>query len=208
VTEVSTSSHARARRRGLTALAAAAGTAGLMSVAGCGIQPTALKVVGSAPTLQAADDVAGSAGTGSGTNQYELYFFRNGRLSPVVRYTNQTVGPDLVFSALIKGPDPTDQSEGFSSVIPQNLSVVSDIARDQEWNYEYSQDLTLAEKAEIVCTVQADLGAPSVGTSSADGNQVWNNCNDFTDDYGAPAALATDGSAFPSPSYTAQQSGN
>jgi hypothetical protein len=201
VTEASSSSHARPRRRGLAALAAA-GTAGLVGVAGCGIQSTGMKVVGAAPTLQAANDVAGSAGAGSGANQYQLYFFRNGKLSPVLRYTDDTVTQDMVLGALIKGPDSSDQSEGFSSVIPQGLSVVSVTARDQLWNYQYSQDLTYAEKAEIVCTLQADVGAPSVGTVTNEGTQIWDQCDDFTDDYGAPAVLATGGATFPSPAGT------
>lgn len=179
----------RSRRRGLAALAAA-GTAGLVGVAGCGIQSTDLKVVGSAPTLQAANDIGSTSG-GSGSNQYELYFFRDGRLTPVLRYTDETVDRDLVLEALIKGPDSTDQSEGFTSEIPAGLQIATYTADDQEWNYQYTQPLTTPEKAEIVCTVQVDLGAPSVGTISPGGDPVWNNCSDFTEDYGAPAALPT-----------------
>jgi len=181
--------HARSRRRGLAALAAA-GTAGLVGIAGCGIQSTSLRIVGSAPTLQAADEI-GSASGSSGANGYELYFFRDGRLTPVQRYTDQTLSPQLVLAELIKGPDSADLSEGFSSELPPSLTVSSYVARDQEWNYQYPQALSTAEKAEIVCTVQVDLNAPSVGTVTPDQGEVWNNCSDFIEDYGAPAVLPT-----------------
>ena len=183
--------HSRPRRRGVAVLAAA-GTAGLMSLAACGIQGTGLKVVGSAPTLQAADAI-GSASGGSGANGYSLYFFRDGRLTSVQRYTDDTVSDTLVLQALMKGPDSADLSEGFSSALPTGLSVLSDDALDQKWAYEYSQPLTTAEMAEIVCTVQADLDAPSVGTLSKGYGLLWHNCSDFIEDYGAPAALPATG---------------
>jgi hypothetical protein len=179
--------HGPRRRRALGAAAAVAGTVGLMGAGGCGIQSSGMRVVGSAPTLQAANDVSGSGSAGGG-NQYELYFFRNGRLTPVVRYTDQTVTEDVVLAALIKGPNSTDQSDGYDSVVPTSLSVVSTTADNQQWNYQYSLPLSIAEKAEIVCTVQADLGAPSVGTWTK-GGQIWNNCYDFSEDYGAPAIV-------------------
>ena len=186
------------RRRGVRVTAALAGVLGAMGVAGCGIQPSAMKVVGAAPTLQAANDVTGTEGAGSGGNQYALYFFRDGRLTPVMRYTDDTVTEELVLEALIKGPNPTDSSDGYTSYIPNSLEVVSYTAVDQQWNYAYSQPLSTAEKAEIVCTVQADLNASSVGTF-AKPDENWNNCSDFTEDYGAPAVLGSLGSASATP---------
>ena len=188
--------HGPRRRRALGAVAAVAGTFGLMGAGGCGIQSSGMRVVGSAPSLQAANAVTGSGN--SGGNQYQLYFFRNGRLTPVLRYTDQTITQDLVLAALIKGPDSTDQAQGFSSVIPTTLQVTSTTARNQQWNYEYSLPLSIAEKAELVCTVQADLSAPSVGTATP--VQVWNNCYDFSEDYGAPAILPSVDSDSSSPS--------
>jgi hypothetical protein len=48
--------------------------------------------------------------------------------------------------------------------------------------------------------MQADLGAPSVGTATS-ADQIWNNCSDFSEDYGAPAILPSvdsdSGSASP-----------
>ena len=181
----------RARRRGLAALAAA-GTAGLVTIAGCGVQATGLKVVGSAPSLQAQDAI-GSASGGAGANGYSLYFFRDGRLNSVQRHSDTAVTQELVLQELIKGPDPTEQSEGFSSEIPSGLSVDSYTARQQLWAYQYSQALSIPEKAEVVCSMQVDLGAPSVGTVNPGEGTVWNNCSDFIEQYGAPAALPTTG---------------
>jgi hypothetical protein len=193
----SASLHGPRRRRAFGAVAAVAGTVGLMGVGGCGIQSSALRVVGSAPTLQAANDVTGSGGSGS--NQYELYFFRNGKLTPLVQYTDQSLSQDYVLQMLIKGPSQTDQQAGYNSVIPSSLSVVTTTADGWEWDYEYSELLTTPEKAEIVCTIQADLGALSVGTYMK-GYQVWNGCSDFTDAYGAPAILPSVDSDSASPS--------
>lgn len=187
--------HGRRSRRALGA--AVAGTVvGLLGTGGCGIQSSGMRVVGAAPSLQAANSVTGSGG--SGGNQYSLYFFRNGKLTPALRYTDQPITADLVLDALIKGPNSSDQAQGFSSVIPASLRVIDTTARDQQWNYAYSQPLSIAEKAEIVCTVQADLSAQSVGTATSE-SQNWNNCYDFTEDYGAPAVLPSVDSDYSSP---------
>ena len=186
------------RRRAVRLTAAVAGVLGAMGVAGCGIQPSTMKVVGAAPTLQAANDVTGTEGSGNGANQYALYFFRDGKLTPVMRYTDDTVTEELVLEALIKGPNSTDSSDGYTSDIPSSLQVVSYTAADQQWNYEYSQPLTTAERAEIVCTVEADLTDSSVGTF-AKPDENWNNCSDFSEDYGAPAILGSLGSASVTP---------
>lgn len=190
--------HGTRRSRALGAVAAVAGTVGLMGAGGCGIQSSGMRVVGSAPSLQAANSVTGS--DVGGGNQYELYFFRNGKITPVLRSTDQTITQDLVLAALIKGPNSTDQQQGFSSVVPTSLEVTDMTARNQQWNYAYSLPLSYAEKAEIVCTVQADLGAQSVGTATSE-TQNWNNCYDFSEDYGAPAVLpsAAADSNFSSP---------
>ena len=192
-------SHGPLHRRGMGLAAAVAGMLGAIGLTGCGIQSSGMKVVGAAPSLQAANDVTGSGDPGgSGENQYELYFFRDGRLTPVMRYTTQQVTQAVILNALIKGPNTTDAADGFTSVISDGLSVVSYTAHDQQWNYQYSQALTMAEKAEIVCTVQADLNAPSVGTATSEA-QFWNNCFDFSQDYGAPAYLANLGTATATP---------
>jgi hypothetical protein len=190
--------HEPHRRRALSLAAAVAGAVGLMGVGGCGIQSSGLRVVGSAPSLQAANAVTGAQGAGGG--QYQLYFFRDGKLAPVQRYySTETLTQNALLAALIKGPSSTDQSQGFTSLIPASLSVVSITARDQQWDYEYSEPLTFAEKAEIVCSMQVDLSAPSVGTFFK-GDQIWNNCSDFTEDYGAPAILPSVDSDSASPS--------
>ncbi|HET9170416.1 MAG TPA: hypothetical protein VFN97_13315 [Actinospica sp.] len=195
-------SHDPRRRRGVGVVAAVAGTLGALGLAGCGIQSSSMKVVGAAPTLQAANDATGTGNPG-GENQYSLYFFRDHKLTPVVRYTNDPVTQALIMAALIKGPDPTDTADGFTTAIPEGLSIVSFTARDQQWNYQYSEPVGLAGKAEIICSIQADLNAPSVGTATADGNQVWNYCSDFSDDFGAPAYLPSFGPSAASPTDTA-----
>lgn len=175
-------------RRGMGVAAAVAGMVGALGLAGCGIQSSSMKVVGAAPSLQAANDVTGT-GNSSGQNQYVLYFFRDHKLTPVFRYTNDTVTQEVVMSALIKGPEPTDTADGFTSAIPGGLSIVSYTAHDQQWNYQYSLPLSQAAKAEIVCSIQADLDAQEVGTATADGGQYWNSNTDFIEDFGAPAYL-------------------
>lgn len=197
-------SHGPLRRRGVGLLAAAAGMVGAMGLTGCGIQSSGMKVVGAAPSLQAANDVTGTDAAGSGSNQYQLYFFRDGRLTPVVRYASSPVTQAVIMAALIKGPNSTDAADGFTSVIPGDLTVESYTAHDQQWNYQYSQALTGAEKAQIVCTIQANLNAPSVGTSTSE-NEFWNTCFDFAQDYGAPAYLAN---LDPSATATAEPTGS
>jgi hypothetical protein len=182
--------------------AAVAGMVGALGLAGCGIQSSSMRVVGAAPSLQAANDVTGT-GNPSGQNQYELFFFRDHKLTPVVRYTNGTVTQELIMAELIKGPQSTDTAGGFTSAIPGNLSVVSYTARDQEWNYQYSLPVSLAAKAEIVCSIQADRDAQAVGTVTADGSQSWNICSDFTDDFGAPAYLPNLDTASATPTGSA-----
>jgi hypothetical protein len=189
------------RRRGVAVAAAVAGLLGTLVLTGCGIQSTSVKVVGAAPTLQAANDVTGTGNPGgSGENQYELYFFRAHKLSPVVRYTTQAVTQELIIASLIKGPNSTDTADGYTSAIPGSLSIVSYTARDQQWNYQYSEPLDLAAKAQIVCSIQADLNAPAVGTWSGSGDPFWYSCFDFSDDFGAPAYLPNLGTATASAS--------
>jgi hypothetical protein len=162
-----------------------------------------MKVVGAAPTLQAANDVTGT-GNPNGETQYQLYFFRDHKLSPVVRYTSEPITQEFIMAALIKGPDTTDTADGYTSAIPGNLSIVSYTARDQQWNYQYSMPVALAGKAEIICSIQADLNAISVGTwNAATGEQFWNNCFDFSDNFGAPAYLPNLGTASASATDTA-----
>ena len=190
------------RRRGMGVAAAVAGTVGALGLAGCGIQSTSMTVVGAAPSLQATNDVTGT-GNPSGQNQYALYFFRDHKLTTVFRYTNNTVTQELVMAALIKGPDTTDTADGYTSAIPAGLSVVSFTAHDQQWNYQYSLPLSQAAKAEIVCSIQADLGAGEVGTATADGNQSWNSNTDFIEGFGAPAYLPNLGTASATATDTA-----
>ena len=56
--------------------------------------------------------------SGRPRTQYELYFFRDHKLTPVVRYTNQPVTQELIIAELIKGPDSTDTADGYTSAIP------------------------------------------------------------------------------------------
>jgi len=177
--------HRPRRRRTIGALAAVAGTVGLMGTSGCGIQSTGLHVVGSAPSLQA-NELTGDSGTGA--NQYELIFFRDDKLTPVLRSTNDPVTDQVVLEALIKGPSASEQAQGYSSVVPTSLQLVSNTADGEQWDYEYSMPLSNQEKAQIVCTLQADLNEKAVGTFYRK-DQTWNECIDFADAYGAPAIL-------------------
>jgi len=179
----------RRRRGGLGVAAAVAGAVGVLGTsAGCGIQSTGLKVVGSAPTVQAANVTGSDAAGSSGQYQYWLYFYRNGKLTPVLRSTDQTVNQEFVLTEVIKGPSSPDQNAGFSSEIPTSLQIVSLTAGTQQWNYRYSQPLNDTQRAEIVCSIQADLDAPDVGTFNGPDNAIWNSCTDF-EYLGAPAYL-------------------
>jgi hypothetical protein len=186
-------------RRALRLAAAAAGVFGVLGTAGCGIQSSSMKVVGAAPTLQAANDVTSTGSAGSG-NQYQLFFFIGNKLTETTRYTDQTVTQQLLLDTLIKGPNSTEAAAGYTSPIPGALTVLDFTARDQQWNYAYSQPIGMAERAEIVCTIQQNLTeAQAVGTDTDD-QDSWNSCSDFADDYGAPAAAVPNlGSASATP---------
>lgn len=192
----------RRRRGGLGVAAAVAGAVGVLGTsAGCGIQSTGLKVVGSAPTVQAAN-VTGSGAAGSGGQyRYWLYFYRDGKLTPVLRSTDQTVNQEFVLTEVIKGPSPNDQIAGFSSEIPTSLTIVSLTAGNQQWFYRYSQPLNDTQRAEIVCSIQADQDAPDVGTWNGPDNQIWNSCTDF-EYLGAPAYLPNIGASASSDAAT------
>jgi hypothetical protein len=179
----------RRRRGGFGVAAAVAGTVGVLGTsAGCGIQSTGLKVVGSAPTVQEANVTGSDSAENNGQYPYEIYFFRNGKLTPVLRSTDQNVTPEFVLTEVIKGPNATDQSDGFTSDIPSSLTIVSLTAGNQQWNYRYSQPLDDTQRAEIVCSMQADADAPNVGTLNGPDNEIWNSCTDF-EYLGAPAYL-------------------
>jgi hypothetical protein len=204
---VTPSSHGLPGRRGPRVAVAVTGALVLLGTAGCGIQSTGLKVVGAAPKLQAANDVTGTESPGGGGNKFELYFFRDDTLVPVLRTTDQQVSQKLVISELIKGPSGGDQANGFTTEIPASLTLLTTTAKNQAWYYAFTEPLTMAEKAQIVCTVQEDLNAPSVGVlTPVDAH--WYNCSDFTEDYGAPAYLPNPGLAAASPSPTGDAGGS
>jgi hypothetical protein len=173
------------RRRALrpAAFAAAAlGVLGAGGIAGCGIQSSGLKVVGAAPTVQAANDVTGDGQSDdTGPIEYYLFFYKDGQLVPVKRHTSDQPTEQSVMQALIKGPDTGEQAEGYTTSIPASLVTTSYTANQQQWDYQYSQGLNFQERGQIVCTIVNDLGAPTVGYYvEGKGQLAWNACNDFT----------------------------
>jgi hypothetical protein len=185
----------RARRRGL---ASAAGAAALLATAGCGIEPTGVQVVGAPPAAQAAGALPGG-GPSSGQYPYYLYFFRAGHLSSTTRFAAAPVDQRTVIEALINGPRPDEAKQGFVSEIPSSLKILDLTAQGEAWAYQFSDELGRDERAQIVCSIQANLPAPSVATVYGGARLTWNICWEDFPDLGAPAYLpnAADVSASP-----------
>lgn len=173
----------RARRR---YLASAAGTAALLATAGCGIEPTGVQVVGAPPAAQAAGNLPGSGPSG-GAYPYYLYFFRDGRLASTTRFADAPVDQRTVIDAVIEGPRPDELKQGYTTQIPAGLKIVSLTAQGEAWAYQFSDQLGREERAQIVCSVQASLSAPSVATVYGNAKPTWNICWEDFPDLGAPA---------------------
>lgn len=174
-----------ARRRGL---ASVAGAAALLATAGCGIQSTGVQVVGAQPAAQAAGNLPGTAPSG-GQYAYYLYFFLGGHLTSTTRFSDSPVDQQTVVDAMIGGPTKDEAAKGYSTEIPGSLQIVDLTAQGEAWAYQFSAPLGREERAQIVCSIQANLPAPSVATVYGNAKLTWNICSQDFPDLGAPAYL-------------------
>ena len=175
------------RRRAFAVAAAGAGA--LFGAAGCGIQPTSVQVVGAEPVVQANDLVSpGASGAVGGPDQVVVYFYRDGRLTPVYRPAPTGSEQSFIIQQLIDGPSKQEAGQGLVSAVPEGISFGIN-AQEQAWAYKFSDDLGRLAKAQVVCSIQANTNAPSVGTVYGDAKITWNICSQDYPDLGAPAFL-------------------
>jgi len=192
----------RTRRRGL---ASAAGAAALLATAGCGIEPTGVQVVGPPPAAQVAGNLPGSGPSG-GQYSYSLYFYRDGRLASITRFAGAPVDQQTIVDAVIGGPSRDEAAQGYKTAIPDSLKVVDLTAQGEAWAYQFSDQLSREERAQIVCSIQANLPAPSVATVYGDAKLTWNICWEDFLDLGAPPYLPNTADESASPATTDQAS--
>lgn len=193
----------RARRLGL---ASAAGAAALLTtVAGCGIEPTGVQVVGEPPAARAAGTLP-NGGSSGGQYAYYLFFYRDGHLASMTRFATSPVDQQTVLDAVISGPTKAELAKGYSSAIPSSLQIVDLTAQGEAWAYQFSSQLDRDEQAQIVCSIQANLPASSVGTVYGDAKLTWNICWDDFPDLGAPAYLPNAADMSASPTSTGEAS--
>lgn len=186
-------------------LASGAGAAALLAVAGCGIQPTGVQVVGAPPAAQVAGNLPGGGPSG-GEYAYYLYFYREGRLASITRFTSSPVDQQTVVDAVIGGPTKEELAKGYTSAIPSSLKIVDLTAQGEAWAYQFSDQLGRQERAQIVCSIQANLPAPSVATVYGDAKLTWNICWEDFLDLGAPPYLPNAADESASPTATGQLS--
>ena len=186
----------RARRRGL---ASAAGAAALLATAGCGIESTGVQVVGAQPVAQGVGVLPGGGPSG-GAYTYYLYFFQNGHLASTKRSATAQADQQTILDAVIQGPTKAELAQGYTSEIPTGLKVVDLTAQGEAWLYQFSDELTMEERAQVVCSIQANLQAPSVGTVYGENKPTWYICSDDFQDLGAPAYLLNSSQESATPS--------
>ena len=172
----------RSRRRGF---ASAAGAVALLATAGCGIESTGVQVVGAQPAAQPAGDLPGD-GPSSGAHNYYLYFFRDGQLTLTKRSADAPVDQQTILQQVIEGPTKAELAQGYTSEIPTGLQIVDLTAQGEAWAYQFSDELGREERAQIVCSIQANLDAPSVATVYGSAKLTWNICWEDFPDLGAP----------------------
>ena len=174
----------------------------LPAAAACGIQPTGITVLGQAPAAAEASP-AQSLDTSPGSTQYLVYFYQGSRLTPAYRSIKGEVTETTVLDALIGGPTPTEQAQGFSSAIPTGLAV-KPRADNELGAYNLSQPLGQRGKSQFICTMQYFDQIDSIGIQLGDTRPIWNQCSDTTSQYvpmrgdGSPSGSPS--SSFPSPS--------
>jgi hypothetical protein len=156
--------------------------------------------------VQGAGDLIGGTASG-GAYAYYLYFFRDGHLAVTTRYLSAPADQNTVLKLVLEGPTKTELAQGYSSEIASGVTLVDPTALGEAWAYQFSDELGREGRAEVVCSIQANLPAPSVATVYG-GKQIWDICWEDFPDLGAPAYLpnASDVTSSPSASESASPS--
>jgi hypothetical protein len=195
-------------------LAASSATVLATALAGCGIQPTGISVVGAPPSANMASaDASPSPQVLAASGQVYIYLLQSqggtDLLVPVIRtIVGQKITDDSVAQMLIKGPTQLEVKEGFTSEIPSSLTATSNA-------YGYSDAYVLSDllqplaKAQFICTMQEYDQSVSIGYFYPDSQMTqlnWVACKDTTTQYiilpgfpGAPSAKSL-GQATAAPS--------
>ncbi|HEV2634307.1 MAG TPA: hypothetical protein VGX23_04110 [Actinocrinis sp.] len=174
-------------------------TAGL---AGCGIQPTVVYVVGPPPSA-INPSASASAQTITSSGQIYIYLLEGqgdtNLLTPVIRtITDQRIDEASVAEMLIKGPDPEEIKEGYSTEVPSDLQVSPNAGGFGD-AYTLSTPLGSWAKAQFICTMQEYDQSLSVGYfyPKTEMSQVnWVACKDTTSQYIMLPGLSADDQPF------------
>ncbi|WP_226362268.1 hypothetical protein [Pseudonocardia sp. ICBG1142] len=100
-----------------------AGLAGLLLVSGCGVRPSGMNTVASAPVeaqVMTDDQVLSEIDP----NVREIYLLFREKPTPVVRFVGPVDDADLLL-VLLDGPTPAERSAGLSTALPPSVSLVS-----------------------------------------------------------------------------------
>ena len=179
---------ARRRRRWV-----AAGSAAVLAtaVAGCGIQPTGISVVGSAPSASVPSAIASPTQQAiASSGQVYIYLLQyqgdNLLLVPVIRtISGQKINDNSVAQILIKGPTQEEIREGFTSNIPDDLVATSNAYGFSD-AYILSTVLEPLAKAQFICTMQEYDQSQSIGYFYPNSQMTqlnWVACKDTTSQY-------------------------
>jgi hypothetical protein len=162
--------------------------------AACGIQASGITTLGAAPAAAHASSAVG--GTEIGSNQYQLFFYQNDRLTPVLRPAPGTLTETFVLKELLGGPTAEEKEQGFTSALPEKL-VATPNAEQERFAFALSGVLGPRGRSEFICTMQNFDGTDSIGIESAGSPQsmIWTGCSDTTNQYvpmqGPTVAAAT-----------------
>ncbi|GAB3151912.1 hypothetical protein GCM10027258_52020 [Amycolatopsis stemonae] len=85
---------------------------------GCGIKPTPAVGAGPAPTLR------NPAGGGGGADLI-LYFVMDGRVRPVARPSDHSVGVSTALSVLLSGPTDAEAADGYTTMLPPEAGPIA-----------------------------------------------------------------------------------
>ncbi|MEU6861690.1 hypothetical protein ABZ924_00215 [Streptomyces sp. NPDC046876] len=183
---------ARTRRRGATAAAAVMWAAALASlVSGCGIRATTVPVdVGAAPSRVSCDIPAQQGGTQGFRATVELVCGSRlvgvDRVVPIAEKKPARdpamLAAEALLEALEREPSQEERDAGFSSAVPQGLTVAAGQPGDPAGTVRLSrkpEDLPPVALSQVVCTlagsetVSAGPGPVVLGGPDADPPRAW-----------------------------------
>jgi hypothetical protein len=170
----------RARRRALKTGAALAALV-LPVASACGIQPTGIVNLGPAPAASGAAAQQSLAQTGS--SQYSLFFYQDGRITQVVRTGTDMPSEESILAAMIKGPTTKEAALGYTSALPSDLVVKTRAAGFAD-AYLVTAALNTKAKAQFVCTMQYWDQTISVGLQTVGADKpTWLACSNTVNYY-------------------------